>query len=280
MSKFPLVVLLSIIASVPAFAQSQSYSFDNFDLRNGVRIQPEPAKPVAATRNSTARTRSPKKTDAARNAEVLTPSLSSSALVQPTVMSSPTSADLSSLRGFTTGNAQVDGYLIASGTKNGVDPLLLYSVMHQESSFKAHAVSPKGARGLMQLMPGTAVRFGVTNIFDPKQNIEGGARYLRFLTDRFNGELNLILAGYNAGEGAVEKYGWRVPPYAETQEYVRRIARRYSLIQDPNAALYARSLSDSQVAGLQAKASSPLSLYERTVSTVRLPDGRLQLMSQ
>jgi len=132
----------------------------------------------------------------------------------------------------------------------------------------------------MQLMPGTAIRFGVTNIFDPRQNIEGGARYLRFLSDRFNGELSLILAGYNAGEGAVEKYGWRIPPYAETQEYVRRISRRYSLIQDPNSALYARPLSTRQVAGIQAKESSPLSLYERTVTTVRLPDGRLQLMSQ
>ena len=132
----------------------------------------------------------------------------------------------------------------------------------------------------MQLMPGTAMRFGVTNIFDPRQNIEGGARYLRFLTDRFNGELSLVLAGYNAGEGAVEKYGWRVPPYAETQEYVRRISRRYSVIQDPSSALYARTLNTNQVAGVQAKGTSPLSLYERSVSTVRLPDGRLQLMSQ
>jgi soluble lytic murein transglycosylase-like protein len=195
-------------------------------------------------------------------------------------MSNSSAADLSSLRGYTTGSSQVDGYLIDSGTRNGVDPLLLYSVMHQESSFKSHAVSPKGARGLMQLMPGTAMRFGVTNIFDPRQNIEGGARYLRFLTERFNGELSLVLAGYNAGEGAVEKYGWRVPPYAETQEYVRRISRRYSVIQDPSSALSARTLNSQQLAGVQAKESSPLSLYERSVSTVRLPDGRLQLMSQ
>ena len=152
--------------------------------------------------------------------------------------------------------------------------------MHQESSFKSHAISPKGARGLMQLMPGTAIRYGVTNIFDPRQNIEGGARYLRFLLDRFDGDVRLALAGYNAGEGAVEKYGWNIPPYAETQEYVRRISRRYSLLQDPNAALYAPRLNDTQAARLQARVSVPLAIYERTVSTVRLPDGRLQLMSQ
>ncbi len=164
--------------------------------------------------------------------------------------------------------------------RSKTDPLLLYSVMHQESSFKSHAVSPKGARGLMQLMPGTAIRYGVTNIFDPKQNIEGGARYLRFLLDRFDGDINLALAGYNAGEGAVEKYGWQIPPYSETQEYVRRISRRYALLQDPNAAVYARRLSGAQLAKLQTKPSTPLTAYERTISTVRLPDGRLQLMSQ
>jgi soluble lytic murein transglycosylase-like protein len=181
----------------------------------------------------------------------------------------------SELRGYTTGNAQVDQYMINSAANNGVDPLLLYSIMHQESSFKSHAISPKGARGLMQLMPFTAMRFGVTNIFDPRQNIEGGARYVRFLLDRFDGDINLVLAGYNAGEGAVEKYGWHVPPYSETQEYVRRISRRYALLRDPNSALYA-----PRVARMQTKSSAPLTVYERTVSTVRLPDGRLQLMSQ
>ena len=127
----------------------------------------------------------------------------------------------------------------------------------------------------MQLMPFTAMRYGVTNIFDPKQNIEGGARYIRFLLDHFEGDINLVLAGYNAGEGAVEKYGWSVPPYSETQEYVRRISRRYALLRDPNAALYA-----PRVARMQFKQSAPLTVYERSVLTVRLPDGRLQLMSQ
>lgn len=281
MNKFPLAILLLLLVSVPALAQNPSYSIDNFDFQNGVRIyQAPPTAPLPSKLSPGARSRSNRKSETVQASAVLAPTPSSSALVQPTVMSPSAMSDLTAMRGFTTGNSQVDGYLIDSGTRNGIDPLLLYSVMHQESSFKSHAVSPKGARGLMQLMPGTAIRFGVTNIFDPRQNIEGGARYLRFLTDRFNGELSLVLAGYNAGEGAVEKYGWRIPPYAETQEYVRRISRRYTLIQDPSSALYARPVSSRQVAGFQAKESTPLSLYERTVSTVRLPDGRLQLMSQ
>lgn len=275
MTKLPPVILLLMLVSVSALAQNPSYSIDNFDFQNGVRIQAPPKALTLPSKPSPARARASKRTDAVSASPIL-----SSALVQPTLMSNSSAADLSSLRGYTTGNSQVDGYLIDSGNRNGIDPLLLYSVMHQESSFKSYAVSPKGARGLMQLMPPTARRFGVTNIFDPRQNIEGGARYLRFLTERFNGELSLVLAGYNAGEGAVEKYGWRIPPYAETQEYVRRISRRYSVIQDPSAALYARTLNSRQLAGLQAKESSPLSLYERTVSTVRMPDGRLQLMSQ
>jgi hypothetical protein len=92
--------------------------------------------------------------------------------------------------------------------------------------------------------------------------------------------VNLALAGYNAGEGAVEKYGWHIPPYAETQEYVRRISGRYSLLQDPNARLYARPVNHTQLSRLQAKDPIPLTIYERTVSTIRLPDGKLQLMSQ
>ena len=285
MCKIPPAALLLLILTAPALAQTTPYSFDNFDTRRGVRVyQEQPRSRVANPGKVRSKT--------ASSARIKTNSENSSAassdassLVKPTVLiydSNATSAlsNRSTLRGFTTGSAQIDSYLIESGTSNAVDPLLLYSVMHQESSFKSHAVSPKGARGLMQLMPGTAIRYGVTNIFDPKQNIEGGARYLRFLLDRFDGDINLALAGYNAGEGAVEKYGWQIPPYSETQEYVRRISRRYALLQDPNAAVYARRLSGAQLAKLQTKPSTPLTAYERTISTVRLPDGRLQLMSQ
>jgi soluble lytic murein transglycosylase-like protein len=132
------------------------------------------------------------------------------------------------LNGQSTGNAKIDEIIVAAATRHGIEPLLLYSVMHQESAFNSQAVSPKGARGLMQLMPATAARFGVKNIFDPEQNIHGAAQYLRFLLDLFDGDVSLALAGYNAGEGAVKKYGYAVPPYRETINYVRKIKRRYT----------------------------------------------------
>jgi hypothetical protein len=285
MTRFAPAALVLLFISAPALAQSTAYSFDNFDTRTGVSVhveQPKPRVPGPRWRRS-GKINPSNNTAAIQNASVA-PDNSASTL-KPTVLTydpsaiSATNAG-SALHGFTTGNAQVDGYLVDSGTRNGIDPLLLYSIMHQESSFKSHAISPKGARGLMQLMPGTAMRFGVTNIFDPRQNIEGGARYVSFLLDRFDGDVNLTLAGYNAGEGAVEKYGWRIPPYAETQEYVRRISRRYSLLRDPNAALYASRVSTTQLAKLQSQQPVPLTIYERTVLTVRLPDGRLQLTSQ
>src|SRR5262249_25194109 len=133
------------------------------------------------------------------------------------------------LKGFTTGDPAVDSFIVDSSRRYSIDPLLIYSQMHQESTFKPRAISPKGARGLMQLMPDTARRMGVANIYDPKQNIEGGVKYMRFLLDMFSGDVTLALAGYNAGENAVLRYGNQIPPYRETLEYVRRISARYNM---------------------------------------------------
>lgn len=127
----------------------------------------------------------------------------------------------------TTGNPKYDEIIRKASARHGVDPNLIIAVMRQESGFNSRAVSYKGATGLMQLMPATARRFGVTNIYDPAQNIEGGTRYMRFLLDKFNGDVKLALAGYNAGEGAVVNYGYTVPPYRETRNYVRAISARY-----------------------------------------------------
>src|SRR5262249_2688667 len=127
----------------------------------------------------------------------------------------------------TTGNLDYDRLVLDSAARNGIDPALMVEVMRQESGFNAHAHSYKGACGLMQLMPGTAARFGVTKIFDPAQNIEAGAKYLRFLLDKFDGDVQLALAGYNAGEGAVVDAAYRVPRYRETQAYVHNISSRY-----------------------------------------------------
>jgi len=128
---------------------------------------------------------------------------------------------------WSTGRPGLDSLIRSNGNKYGVDPLLIFLVMEQESHFNPRVVSPKGARGLMQLMPGTAARFGVRRPHDPAQNVSGGTRYLKELLNRFNNRVDLVLASYNAGEGAVIKFGHRVPPYRETRNYVKRISYRY-----------------------------------------------------
>jgi hypothetical protein len=110
---------------------------------------------------------------------------------------------------------------------HGVEPALVQAVITAESGFNPNALSRKGASGLMQLMPDTARRYGVQNIFDPVENIHGGVRYLRDLLGMFNGDMRLALAGYNAGENAVIRAGNRVPPYAETQNYVPKVIDLY-----------------------------------------------------
>ena len=129
--------------------------------------------------------------------------------------------------GWSTGRPGLDNLIRQNGYKYGVDPYLIFLVMEQESHFNTHAVSPKGARGLMQLMPGTGARYGMRRPHDPAQNISAGTRYLRELLNRFNNRVDLVLASYNAGEGAVAKFGNRVPPYKETRNYVKTISKQY-----------------------------------------------------
>jgi hypothetical protein len=142
-----------------------------------------------------------------------------------------------SLGTLSTGNSAVDGYIEEFSELYNVDPRLIYAQMSQESSFKARATSSKGASGFMQLMPGTARRFGVKNIYNPKQNIQAGVKYMRWLLDKFGGDTRLALAGYNAGEGSVMKFGNKIPPYRETQNYVARIMAHYELIANQNSTL-------------------------------------------
>lgn len=127
---------------------------------------------------------------------------------------------------FSTLRLKPDAYrseIAAAAQQYGVEESVVRAIIHAESAFNPNALSRVGAQGLMQLMPATARRFGVDNAFDPAQNIRGGVQYLAFLLRRFNGDVRLAAAGYNAGEGAVDKYGG-VPPYSETQRYVQRVA--------------------------------------------------------
>ena len=122
--------------------------------------------------------------------------------------------------------AQIDALVQQNAGTWQVDPALIKAVIANESGFDAHATSKVGAQGLMQLMPDTAASLGVRDAYDPSQNVAGGARYLRGLLDRFGGDTRRAVAAYNAGPGAVEKYG-DVPPYAETQNYVQNVLASY-----------------------------------------------------
>jgi len=145
------------------------------------------------------------------------------------------------------------GELIRSSSqKYGVDADLLFSVIAAESNFNSKAVSRRGARGLMQLLPATAARLGVKDIFDPAQNIDAGTRYLHELMTRYQGDLVLTLAAYNAGPGAVQHYG-RVPPYNETISYVRAIRKTYAQRKLKSDAKTATSSSVSVLAKTETK---------------------------
>lgn len=117
-----------------------------------------------------------------------------------------------------------------AAAKTGVDEALIRSVIHAESAYRSHAISHAGAQGLMQLMPATARRFGVSDSFDPAQNILGGATYLKWLLNRYDGDMSLAVAAYNAGEGAVDRHRG-IPPYSETQTYVSRVTSLFPKYQ-------------------------------------------------
>ena len=130
------------------------------------------------------------------------------------------------------GDCDLDWIIFRAGEQAGVDPRFIHAVIKQESRYNPKAVSPVGAEGLMQMMPGTAKRFGLKDPFDPKANVEAGTKYLKWLLKRFNGDVSLALAGYNAGEGSVDKYKG-VPPFNETQNYVKKIVGNYGKTYHP-----------------------------------------------
>jgi Transglycosylase SLT domain/Domain of unknown function (DUF4124) len=121
----------------------------------------------------------------------------------------------------------LEPHIVKAATRYRIPTALVRAIMHAESNFNVNALSPKGASGLMQLMPGTASEMYVKDIFDSRDNIEGGVRYLRVLANLYNGDMVKMVAAYNAGPDAVRKYGGQVPPYPETQAYVRKVLQLY-----------------------------------------------------
>ena len=145
----------------------------------------------------------------------------------------PTNANSNeSLEALTSGDTELDQLITSIGETEGVDPRFIHAVIWQESKYIQDARSPVGAQGLMQLMPATARRFGCRDPHDPVENITAGTKYLSWLLKRFDGNVKLALAGYNAGEGSVDKYNG-IPPYRETQNYVRIITSRYGTSRSP-----------------------------------------------
>jgi hypothetical protein len=138
-----------------------------------------------------------------------------------------TQAPSAPVRGRSSAPADLEPHIEVASKRYKIPASLVRAIMQAESNFDANAVSPKGACGLMQLMPQTAAEMYVKDIFDEKENIDGGVRYLRVLANQFEGDMVKMVAAYNAGPDAVRKYGGRVPPYAETQEYVRKVLQLY-----------------------------------------------------
>lgn len=135
-----------------------------------------------------------------------------------------------------------DSYIRASAQRHGVDPALMKAMMHTESAFNPNARSPVGAQGLMQLMPATARRFKVSNAWNPAENIEGSAKYIAWLMKRFNNNVEFAVAGYNAGEGNVDKYNG-IPPFKETRNYVKSVMSRYHSLYKNDSGLSGNTMN-------------------------------------
>ena len=168
---------------------------------------------------------------------VLAPSVSATAQIEDVML-----PDLP-----TSGDPDLDQIIFRAGGRHGIDPRFIHAVIYQESKYQPNALSHAGAQGLMQLMPATARRFGCTDPGDMAENVEAGTKYLRWLLKRFNGDVSLALAGYNAGEGAVDKYNG-VPPYNETQNYVRKIVASYGTSIHPVTTTHVTKLAVESLA--------------------------------
>jgi hypothetical protein len=274
MKNFLIYTGLFCLLALPTLAQNRTRTFDNFDTVRGVQVVTPTITPIIETKNKKLVKKTASVTPKSMN-------VSDGLSIKQSISYGKLAMSVgNSMGAFTTGDSTIDSYITDSSVRYRIDPLLIYAQMHQESGFKLKATSYKGARGLMQLMPATAIRFGVTDIYNPKQNIDAGVKYMRWLLDKFGGSVELALAGYNAGEGAVMKYGNNIPPYRETQEYVRRIGARYNQITNPNLAKVVRKVTDKQAVKLEQKVAAPLTVLERSALAIRTADGRMRLVNQ
>jgi len=177
---------------------------------------PNPAKPVETAAGSTAM--NPK--SSAMDSKAL-----SRATRKPMQLTKPAASNSTADQTGSHEDRIIENSIHKAARRYNLPAPLLRGVIRAESNFEVKAVSRAGAQGLMQLMPGTARELGVDNPFDIEQNIDGGARYLRKMLDSFGGDIKVALAAYNAGPGAVEKYGGKIPPYQETQQYINRVLK-------------------------------------------------------
>lgn len=158
-----------------------------------------------------------------------------------------------------------DTYIRDSAQRHGVDPALLKAMMHTESAFNPNARSPVGAQGLMQLMPATARRFKVSNAWNPSENIEGSAKYLAWLMRRFNNRVEYAVAGYNAGEGNVDKYKG-IPPFKETRNYVKTVMSRYNSLYKNDSSLFGNSMNANNATPQNSNAGGAMKVSYGTSS--------------
>ena len=189
------------------------------------------------------------------------------------------SSEASVLPSYSRNKNAYDSIIRQAAQTYGVSEGLIKAVMHTESGFNVQARSPVGAQGLMQLMPATARRFNVSNTYDPQQNIMAGAKYLAWLLKRFNGNTTLALAGYNAGEGNVAKYKG-VPPFRETQDYVRRVSSRYQNLYAQGLGSTSGTYTASSDTGRVIASSANYSTETTTASNVQAAKYQRQIIAR
>ncbi len=199
-------------------------------------------------------------------------------LVRKVVTSpNPSSSAAASSAASSSGSPAISDLVEQSARAHNVDPLLVHSMIQVESNYNAYAVSPKGAQGLMQLTPPTARMLGVSNSFDPGENIEAGVKYLKSLQDLYKDD-RLALAAYNAGPGAVDKYKW-IPPYPETQKYVENVGKRYEAARQAAAAKAEAKADEAKPEAASADSAGAKQQEEKYSAVQQFVDeyGRLHL---